>query len=58
MISKSTICHLIKHIVQILVDYQNYLKSQTGLKFRLKNILSLWSWALVSDGSNPPNSSL
>ena len=34
-----------KHNVNILDDYQNYTKSYTSLKFWLKNVLNLWSWA-------------
>ena len=32
-----------------MVDFQNHLKNYTSLKFWLKNILSLWSWGLLSD---------
>ena len=41
----SKICTF-KHNVKMLVDYENYSKSYTSLKFWLKNVLSLWSWAL------------
>ena len=35
------------YYIRILVDFQNYLKNYTSLKFWFKNILNLGSWGQI-----------